>query len=192
MVAARIAEVVLGGRFENLVAQRLLKPLGMNRTTFHPTAAIIGEMPARYQSTAKGLQRDTRVMPLPPEEGLINPAGGLISRLDDMAAFLALHANRGAANGKQLVRAESLARLYRPHPPRATDVPDGGGVGYGLGFNVMAPGGAVRHLGASGTMIWLDLRHEHAGMLMTQVKWGPGNRPLIPRLMREVQNVFGA
>lgn len=190
MVAARIAEIVMGGRFDLLLEEHLLRPLGMSRTSFHPADAVLRALPARYASTAKGVERDTREMPRTPPGGLINPAGGLISCPDDLAAFLALHLRRGESGGRRLLAATSLARLYQPHPPRATETADGGGIGYGLGWNVIAPGGAARHLGASGTLVWLDLRREHAGALVTQVKWGPANRPLIQRLMREVQAVF--
>ncbi|HUR58805.1 MAG TPA: serine hydrolase domain-containing protein [Opitutaceae bacterium] len=193
MVAGRIAEVVLGRRFEQLLQQGLLDPVGMKRTTFHPSAETLSRLPARYASTPNGTMRDARTMtlPLPAADGLINPAGGLCSTLDDMAAFVGLHLNRGQVGGKQLIKAESLARMYRPHPPRATEAADGGGVGYGLGWNVIAADGLVRHLGASGTLMWLDLRRQHAGVLLTQVKWGP-SRALIPRLMKEVQGIFPA
>jgi CubicO group peptidase (beta-lactamase class C family) len=189
MVAARIAEVVMGQRFERLLQEGLLDPAGMKSTTFHPDANTFRQAPARYVSTPNGTQRDKRTMPLPTAGGLINPAGGLCSRLDDMAAFIALHLNRGMAGDKRLIKAESLARMYRPHPPRAREAADGGGVGYGLGWNVMGPGGFVRHLGASGTLAWLDLKRQHGGVLLTQVKWGP-TRAIIPRLIKEVQSVF--
>lgn len=189
MVAARIAEMVLGRRYEDLLREQLLEPLGMTRTTFFPAAEMIAAAPARYQSTPSGPTRDTR-MPLPKPGGLVNPAGGLCSRLDDMAAFVALHLNRGRVGGKQLVAAQALERMYRPHPPKATETADGGGAGYGLGWNVIASGEVVRHLGATGTLAWIDLKHQHAGVLLTQVKWGPGNRPLIQRLMKEAQAVF--
>ena len=191
MVAARIAEVVMGKRFERLLDEELLQPLGMKRTTFHPDEQTIREAPARYVSTPQGTERDTRIMPLPVPDGLINPAGGLCSRLDELAAFLALHLNRGRVGDRQLVKPESLARMYRPHPPKATEAADGGGVGYGLGFNVMTAAGAVRHLGASGTLVWADVGRQHAGVLLTQVKWGP-SRAIIPRLMKEVQGIFAA
>jgi CubicO group peptidase (beta-lactamase class C family) len=189
MVAARIAEVVTGRRFEKLLQEDLLDPLSMTATTFHPTAETLRRAPARYLSTPNGTQRESRTMPLPVAGGLINPAGGLCSRLDDMTAFVALHLNRGIVGEKRFIKAESLARMHRPHPPRATEAAEGGGLGYGLGWNVMAPGGFVRHLGASGTLAWVDLRHEHAGVLLTQVKWGP-TRAIIPRLMKEVQTIF--
>lgn len=189
MVAARIAEVVMGQRYERLLQDGLLGPVGMQRTTFHPDPEMLRQLPARYASTPQGPQRDTRTMPLPAADGLINPAGGLCSRLDDMAAFVGLHLNRGRVNGRPLIKPESLARMYRPHPPKATDTADGGGLGYGLGWNVMGPGGTVRHLGASGTLAWVDLRRENAGVLLTQVKWG-ATRAIIPRLMKEVQGIF--
>ena len=193
MAAARIAEVVMGRRYEHLLQEELLDPLGMKATTFHPDVETFRKAPARYVSTPDGTRRDSRAVSLPPvtADGLINPGGGLCSRLDDMAAFVALHLNRGMAGDKRLIKAESLARMYRPHPPRATEAAEGGGLGYGLGWNVVAPGGAVRHLGASGTMAWLDLRHQHAGVLLTQVKWGP-TRAIIPRLMKEVQGIFAS
>ncbi|MDO8540057.1 MAG: serine hydrolase domain-containing protein [Opitutaceae bacterium] len=190
MVAARIAEVVLGQRYERLLEENLLHPLGMMHTTFFPEPATLAAAPTRYLPSPAGPTRDTRVMPLPRRGGLINPAGGLCSRLDDMAAFVALHLNRGRAADKPLIAASQLARMYRPHPPRATETAEGGGTGYGLGWNVIAAGKIVRHLGASGTLAWLDLEHQHAGVLLTQVKWGAGNRPLIPRLMKEVQTSF--
>lgn len=189
MVAARIAEVVMGKRFELLLQEDLLDPLGMKATTFHPDADTLRQTPARYVWTPDGIERDPRTMPLPDPDGLINPAGGLCSRLDDMAAFLALHLNRGTTGETRLLQPESLARMYRPHPPRARETAEGGGMGYGLGWNVMGPGGSVRHLGASGTLAWLDLRRQHAGMLMTQVKWGP-NRAIISRLIKEVEAIF--
>jgi CubicO group peptidase (beta-lactamase class C family) len=161
----------------------------MKRTTFHPDAETVGQAPARYTSTPDGTQRDTRTLPLPEPDGLINPAGGLCSRLDDMAAFMALHLRRGMAGDRLLVKPESLARMYRPHPPRATEAADGGGNGYGLGWNVLGPGGFVRHLGASGTLAWLDLRRHVAGVFLTQVKWGP-TRAIIPRLIQEVQAIY--
>ena len=182
----------MGKRYEQLLQDGLLDPLGMKATTFHPDAETLRKAPVRYISTPAGTQRDSRVMPLPPvADGLINPGGGLCSRLNEMAAFVALHLNRGVAGDKRLIKAESLARMYRPHPPRATEAAEGGGLGYGLGWNVMAPGGFVRHLGASGTMAWVDLRHQHAGVLLTQVKWGP-TRAIIPRLMKEVQGIFAS
>ena len=189
MVAARIAEVVLGRRYERLLQEGLLDPLGMKRTTFHPDAETLRQLPARYLPTPNGPQRDTRTMPLPAADGLINPAGGLCSRLDDLTAFLALHLNGGRVGGRQLIKTDSLARMYRPHPPRATETAEGGGIGYGLGWNVQAAGGVVRHLGASGTLVWVDVQRQHAGVLLTQVKWG-ATRAIIPRLMKEVQAIF--
>jgi CubicO group peptidase (beta-lactamase class C family) len=191
MVAARMAEVVLGQRFERLLQEALLHPLKMKHTTFRPDGATMRALPARYVSTPDGPKRDTRVMPFPQADRMINPAGGLCSRLDDLAAFLALHANRGMVGERRLVSAESLARMYRPHPPRAREAAEGGGAGYGLGWNVVAPGGVARHLGATGTMAWLDLKAGHAGMLLTQVKWGAA-KPLVARLMKEVQAIFPA
>ena len=53
----------------------------------------------------------------------------------------------------------------------------------------MTAAGSVRHLGGSGTMAWLDLPRQNAGVLLTQVPWN-GNHQMIPRLMKEVQALF--
>src|SRR4051794_14468152 len=183
MAAARIAEVVLGGRYERLLREWLLAPLHMTRTTFRPDAEVMRQVPVRYLRTEAGLERETRAHPLPGPDGLVNPAGGLYSTLDDLASFLALHLDGGLADGKRLVSPQSLARMYRPHPPRAANLANAGETdgGYGLGWNIMTAAGSVRHLGGSGTMAWLDLPRQNAGVLLTQVPWN-GNHQLIPRL----------
>jgi len=190
MVGARIVEVATGQPFERLLKEWLFDPLGMTHTTYRPDARTEQQVPTRYLRTRTGLEPDTRVRPELEADGLVNPAGGLCSTLDDVGQLLALHLNRGMVRGRRLVAAESLARMYQPHPPRPGRVVAEGeeDAGYGLGWNIM-PGGFVRHLGASGTLGWLDVNRQHAGVLLTQTPWG-NNKSLITRLMQEVRAIF--
>ena len=179
LTASRIAEVAAKQDFEALLSTLLLEPLGMSHTTFRPSPEALKTAPRRYNRTKKGLEPETRQPPLPAPGGLVNPAGGLFSTVDDLGRYLLFHLNGGAWGGKQLVSKKALARMYRPHP-----------VAYGLGFNV---GGSpkIRHLGASGTLLWLDFEHDSAGVLLTQVPWG-NHHELIPRLTGKIASFYSS
>lgn len=184
LAASRAAERATGKDYEELLKTMLLEPLGMRHTTYRPSAEDMKRAPRRYNRTPKGLVKDTRVFPMPVEGGFVNAAGGLFSTLDDLGRFLLFHLNGGAWDGRQLVSKKALARMYRPHPP-VTGPKD---VAYGLGFNV---GGnpRIRHLGASGTLMWLDFEHDSAGVLLTQVPWG-NRKQLIGRLTGKIASFY--
>ena len=185
LTASRVAERATGKDFEALLRSLLLEPLGMEHTTFRPRPEDLKRTPRRYNRTARGLEADTRQFPLPAPGGLVNPAGGLFSTLDDLGRFLLFHLNGGNWRGKQLVSKKALARMYQPHPPSSA----ARGPAYGLGLNV---GGSpkIRHLGATGTLLWLDFEHDSAGVLLTQVPWGD-HHELIARLTGKIGSFYG-
>jgi CubicO group peptidase (beta-lactamase class C family) len=167
MVAGRIAELVTGKEYGALMNELLLDPLGATTATFNPSDTIQARMPPMYerkdgQLVKVDLSSRPRAAATYP-----NPAGSLVSTLDDVGRLLMLHRNRGQASGKQLVKPESLQALYRRQP--AT-----GRTGYGLGFNVLkvnaqGEGVRVRHTGASGTFAQLDFENDLIFVLLTQV-----------------------
>ncbi|MCL5744358.1 MAG: beta-lactamase family protein, partial [Acidobacteria bacterium] len=105
------------------------------------------------------------------------------STVDDLGRYLLFHLNSGAFGGKRLVSQKALARMYRPHPPVSRD-----DMAYGLGLNV-GSNPKIRHLGASGTLLWLDFEHDSAGVLLTQVPWG-NHKELIPRLTGKIASFY--
>jgi CubicO group peptidase (beta-lactamase class C family) len=118
-----------------------------------------------------------------------NPAGSLISTVDDVGRLLMLHRNRGQVDGKSLVSPESLQALYQRQP--AT-----GRSSYGLGFNVLkvnskGEGIRVRHTGASGTFAQLDFENDLIFVLLTQVPQTQ-TQPFRDGLLKAIGDVFSS
>ncbi len=115
-----------GGRpYEQLLQMRVLTPVGLEQTTFHPTAAMAPRL-------AEG--HDPALKPSPPMElGIFSAAGGLLSTPRDLSRFAAavLPGSRAAI----APAARLLMSVRRPAPPLS-------GM-QALGWEVRnAPGGA--------------------------------------------------
>jgi CubicO group peptidase (beta-lactamase class C family) len=183
MVAGRVAEVVTGQDFPSLLDELLLKPIGSEVATFAPSAELAARMPVFYERDQTGLHVRTREAAL----RTINPGGGLVSTLDDVGRMLLLHRNRGQVDGKQIVPAEWLEKMYVPQPATGPN-------GYGLGFNVLRkrPDGTaqrVQHIGASGTLALLDFDADVIVVVFTQV--GGGRNQWRDQLVQTIGTVFG-
>jgi CubicO group peptidase (beta-lactamase class C family) len=164
MVAGRVAEVVTGRCFQDLMRRHVLAPLGMATATLVPPESLQPLLPKAYDRDPAGklVARD-RELAL----RSINPGGGLISTLDDLGRFMLLHRNRGKVGAQSVVSAQALEQMYRPQPSTK-------GQGYGLGFNLLAKasdGKATRlqHTGASGTLAMLDFERDFIVIVLTQV-----------------------
>jgi len=187
LVAGRIAEVVTGQEFGGLMQERLLVPVGAETATFRPSDELKARIPQAYE------RKDGTLVKLDPAGRRLaaaafpNPAGSLISTVDDVGRFLLLHRNRGQVNGKPLIAEQSLQALYRRQP--AT-----GRTGYGLGFNVMKTNAAgdgvrIRHTGASGTLAQLDFENDVIIVLLTQVPQMQ-TQPFRDGVLKAIADVF--
>lgn len=83
-IAGRVLEVLTKKRFDMLIRQKLLVPLGMRRTTF------------------------TNM-----EGGAVSPSDGAQSSGDDYIKFLGMLLNKGKYNGKQIISEESVNLLMQ-------------------------------------------------------------------------------
>jgi CubicO group peptidase (beta-lactamase class C family) len=113
-IAARIVEIVSKKKFEMLIKQKLLNPLGMRKTSF---------------STLDGS---------PP-----NPSGGAVSTADDYMHFLQMLLNNGKYHGVQILSEESVSELRKLQttPEQIKYAPKAGeGFGYALGSWVLEEG----------------------------------------------------
>jgi CubicO group peptidase (beta-lactamase class C family) len=189
MVAGRIAELVTGKEYGAHMQEMLLEPIGAKAATFYPSDELKARMPTAYERKGgEFVKLDPASRPRA-AAAFPNPAGSLISTLDDVGQLLMLHRNRGQVNGKQLVKPESLQALYQPQP--AT-----GRTSYGLGFNVLklnakGDGVRVRHTGASGTFAHLDLENDLIFVLLTQVPQTQ-TQPFRDGLLKAIADVFAA
>jgi len=189
MVAGRIAELVTGKEYGALMQEILLEPIGAKAATFYPSDELKARMPTAYE------RKDGEFVKLDPASrpraaaAFPNPAGSLISTVDDVGRLFMLHRNRGQVDGKQLVKPQSLQALYQRQP--AT-----GRTNYGLGFNVLkvnakGEGVRVRHTGASGTFAQLDFENDLILVLLTQVPQTQ-TQPFRDNLLKAIAEVFSS
>src|SRR5262245_5863104 len=147
----RVVRRITRAPVQELITERLLKPLGMTRTTWTaPPDAVQG-----YR------RRDDDMVPEPPlGDGAIAPMGGLFTTVADLARWIGFLADafpaRDGPDPGPLSRASrrEMQQAHRAFPPRTASARDGrvrtvsGGYGYGLNVTWLDPvGWVVDHSG---------------------------------------------
>ena len=181
-----------GSTFPDLLRQRVLDPLGMNDTAFSVPPADLGRLgpvwapgpdggdPTVYDEADGQWSR-------PP--AFPNGADGLVSTVEDLAAFGSMLLNGGrTASGVPVVRSETLDAMTTS---RMT-IDEDAGAGWGLGLGVMnddSPDG--RHAGTYGwegglgTSWWNDPVSRTTAVLLTNQMWpSPSPPDVIPAFWR--------
>ena len=135
VATANAVERAAGIPWERIVEQRIFAPLNMSRTTFARQEAL------RDPNHADGsMFRDGRPIatPMQTTTPLTNSTGGIISTADDMAKWMLFQLGSGRVDGKQLVKAESIAETYQPQmiTMRHVPPPEFTSSAYGLGWFV--------------------------------------------------------
>ncbi len=139
LVAGQAAAKQMGQPWQELVRERITKPLGMTNTTF--TSA---EM-AKSSDRASGHQRnaDGSITTMPAYDLLeANPAGSMFTTAQDMVPWLQLQLADGVFNGKRIVSKVNLAETKTPHTVMRKDetiapvYPDTHQVSYAMGWVV--------------------------------------------------------
>lgn len=167
--AGRIIEVVSGMSFEQFLDERLLKPLGMNDTTFWPNEAQAARIAKSYKPGANGsgLEETTISQLQYPLTDRVDrfpmPAGGLFSSATDLAKFYQMMAGGGQLNGRRYLSEDAIKQMTsRQTPPDLSD-------NYGFGFST--GGDRIGHGGAYSTNSYIDIKNglifiwlvQHAG-----------------------------
>lgn len=124
-LAGYIVERASGEKFADYIANHILKPLEMTRSTFEQPLpkAFEADMSLGYRSASDGKPVDFELV----ESA---PAGALTSTATDMARFMMAHLNNGAIGDVRILKEETAkamhARNYSPGPPDLN--------GFNLGF----------------------------------------------------------
>ena len=141
--AGLIVQTVSGLPYEQYVAEKLLGPLKMTRSTFEPVRAAELGMAQGYLKR-KGVLR--------PEKTRLtrayNPAGMLVTSAEDSGRFLAAMLNGGQLDGARVLSEASVQQMQTP-TVRINDT-----LAYGLGWFLSEQSGvqAVLHPGEILTM----------------------------------------
>lgn len=165
-----ILETIGGRPWPDMLRERVLEPLGMDRTDPEITYETAADIATPHQREA-----DDR----PPHRGGLlvrapisisrTADGSIISTARDMATYGRMLLNRGAypGGGGRLVSEESFALMTTPHVAETGDE----GVAYGYALDVFEVDGRA-HIGHSGGMVghyallWCDMDAGVAAAMM--------------------------
>lgn len=173
-IAGRIAEIVSGRPFDVLVSERILVPLGMSDTSFHPDDRLRARIAKTYKTDDdQGVLVRTHnpfVTADAAERRMTEPSGGLFSTARDMARFYQCILDGGVCEGKRIVSVAAIEQMTRPHPAS-------GKVSYGLGWQCGSPekpgiagfsDRAFGHGGAYATHGWIEPTQKLVMVFMVQ------------------------
>lgn len=123
-----------GKTWEDLIAERLYKPLGMTSTS----SRVSDYQAAKNRATLHVLVNGQYVAKYQRDPQTESPAGGVSSTVRDLAQWLRLQLGNGKYQGQQIVSAQALGETHRPHmvsSPAGEPSVERSGF-YGLGWNV--------------------------------------------------------
>jgi CubicO group peptidase (beta-lactamase class C family) len=180
VLIARVSGQSLG----SFLRERIFEPLGMKDTGFFVPEAKLDRLPVCYATDFASGQlvvldqaRGGQVARAPIFEA---GAGGLVSTIDDMAAFGRMMLNKGAYGDQRILSRPSVELMTIDHltPEQKAASPffanfwDGYGWGFGLAVTTarteLSSVGRFGWDGAFGTSWRVDPKEEMVGILMTQ------------------------
>ena len=116
-VAGACLEIATGKRYEDFLAERILRPLGMKDTTFDPNADQIARMVKPYTTRGGKFQpaNDSccRQLVFPkPQPVAPSPGGGLFSTAADMIRFSQMLAHHGDYKGRTIISRRTFDTVF--------------------------------------------------------------------------------
>jgi CubicO group peptidase (beta-lactamase class C family) len=177
-VCGRLIEIASGQSYEDFVAERILRALGMRDSTFRPTADQLKQLVELYeldQSTHQ-LKPFKRNATLGSTEHAPNPSGGLFSTARDMARFYAMILAGGEADGRRILSSDAVRQMTTIQTDNlVTGFTPGNGWGLGWcvvrepqGVTAMLSPRTFGHGGLYGTQGWVDPQRQAVFVLLIQ------------------------
>jgi CubicO group peptidase (beta-lactamase class C family) len=176
-----------GQSLESFFSERIFTPLGMQDTGFSVPAAKQGRLMTSYMTNpvtgeSELFDGPTGQWSQPP--AFPSGAGGLVSTVDDFAAFGQMLLANGVHNGTRILSRTSVATMTVDHlssgQKAATEWVPGYFDSHGWGFGVsvvtrredtFAPVGTYGWDGGLGTSWYSDPSEDLVGILLTQQSW---------------------
>ncbi|MEK6334574.1 MAG: serine hydrolase domain-containing protein [Acidobacteriota bacterium] len=107
-----IVEELSGKSYADAMDELLFKPLGMNRTTLRPLMAMTYPLAGGHNVSAEGAPAIIR----PFYNNVAQwPAGSIFSNINDLSRWVIAFMNAGRLEGKQVLSAELVSQMSRPH-----------------------------------------------------------------------------
>ncbi len=174
---SRMVEAASGKSLEPYFQENILKPLGMNDTSFILTPEKFDRRVSVYQRQPDGkLRENPRVLPTPPARP--TGGGGLYSTAPDYIRFTQMILGRGSLNGVKILKPETVAQMsrnqigplgagklksFRPDRSSEVDMHPEAVDKWGLGFLINTvpyeggrSAGSLAWAGVDNTFYWID------------------------------------
>ncbi|PKH37540.1 CubicO group peptidase, beta-lactamase class C family [Nocardioides alpinus] len=169
-----------GETFSDLMAARLLEPLGMVDTAFHVPAEKRDRFTTLYGHDEQGRLKvtDEPDGAFASEPAFASGAGGLVTTADDWLAFgRMLLAEGGGLLQAEAVRQMTIDHTTAQHREMGGYFLDGQGWGFGGGVDteVLHPWNVIGRygwVGGTGTAAYVDPHHRVVSVILTQVELG--------------------
>ncbi len=193
-ILGRVLEIVSGKPLGDLLAERILGPLGMADTGFYTEQHNAGRLAEPFERdpwTGEQVQLFNMIERPIMESG----GGGLVSTAMDYARFCQMLLDGGSLDGVRLIGRKTLELMASDHLPHGCKIEGtilSPGHGFGLGFAVRKDAGVAPFPGSpgtffwsgiAGTFFWIDPKEELTCVFMAQ---GPGQRDYLRTLVRDV------
>lgn len=119
-----------GGRtYESCVEEEILRPSGMQSTTFDPGILIrFSEVTTLYSTDWRRKRGRLLASQDWTEDGCARPAGGLRTNIEDMLRYVEIFLRQGRVGRERIISSESLSAMLYPH----VELAPGSFYGYGI------------------------------------------------------------
>lgn len=144
-VASLALDRVTGKSWKDVVAERVLEPLGMRSTTGYVSRVPEHLLAQPYVPGDSG----SEPVPYVKTDGNMHAAGGLVSTAADMARWLEVNINDGILDGRQVFPEELMREVHRMQVSHGDSLGSWPRHGYALGWQVGTYGGdeLLHHFG---------------------------------------------
>ena len=182
-ILGRIIEVCSGQKYEDFIAARILRPLGMKDSFFFPSAGTIPRIAMVYVQHDGKLARAPETIlggdPAKYRAGAVFPAPGwgLYSTADDLLHLYQMMLNGGTYEGRRYLSPFSVHLMTEVQTGDIHPVGWLRGSGYGLAWEVVNDPygeltghskGSYGHGGAFGTQGWIDPVNDMIQIMLIQ------------------------
>jgi len=181
-VLAAVAEAASGVRFDALVRDRILDPLGMDDTHFFVPEDKLDQLSAMYTRDEDGglIEMRARSQEESPQTYFAG-GGGLRASVGDYHRFVMMLLNEGERDGARVLSPKSVRLMTRDHVGEDRPGAREGDWGWGFGMAVrrrvldgeVGTAGAFGWNGGTGTWYFADPEERLAAVIFTQLN--PGN-----------------